>query len=253
MTTIFVAKLDFGVTEDELLSVFKRFGAVSKVNIAKDKETGKPRGFAFVEMPNQEEAQQAIRGVDGYAFNGRNCVVKEAEDRGGGAPKRDSNSGGGFKPRGDFQRNDSKPYSKPEHSGSRPDFKERPKFDNELPPVRPDDDDDTSFSPLIPGKPAPKKKKVPGKSSDVDPTNNGKNKKPKINAYTKSGKDNLYFDEDEELDEDFDLFGRDEDEDEELDDVYSKYVVNSSEDEDDEEWDDEDEWEDDDEWEEDNG
>lgn len=241
MTTIFVAKLDFGVTEDELLAVFKQHGNVTKVNIAKDKETGKPRGFAFVEMSDDAQAKEAIRAVDGYSFNGRRCVVKEAEDRGGNKEQ----SGG--RPN-NFQRGDSKPFNRPQQQqGNRSEPRERTQ--DELPPMRPNDDDDApSFSPPAGGKPAPVKKKKTGtRQGETDSTNDGKNKKPKMNAYKKSGKDSIYFDEDEELE--FDLFGRDEEEDE-LDDDYSQYLVNN--DDSDEEWEDdewdeeEEEWEDDD-------
>lgn len=225
MTTIFVAKLDFGVTEEELFSLFGQFGTVAKVNIAKDKDTGKPRGFAFVEMPNESEAQDAIRAIDNHDFNGRKCVVKQAEDRSGSKPP--SRDGGGFKPRTD----------RPDNRPQRTDFNDRPKFQSEVPPIRPSSDDDDSVAPL-PLKQIPKKKLTPTKKVEIDTTNDGKSKKPKMNAYKKSGKDNQFFDDDDDLDEEIDLFGFSED-DEELDDDYSKYVVNSGDDED-EEYDDDD-------------
>jgi len=224
MTTIFVAKLDFGVTEDELFALFGQFGTVAKVNIAKDKDTGKPRGFAFVEMPNESQAQEAIDAIDGHDFNGRKCVVKQAEDRSNSKPP--SRDGGGFKPRTD----------RPDNRPQRTDFNDRPKFQSEAPPTRPISDDDDSSAPL-PLKQIPKKKLTPTKKVEIDTTNDGKSKKPKMNAYKKSGKDNLFFDEDDDLDEEIDLFGFSED-DEELDDDYSKYVVNS--DDDDDEYDDDD-------------
>lgn len=221
MTSIFVAKLDFGVTEEELRNEFERFGAVSKVHIAKDKESGKPRGFAFVEMFNDEEAQQAIQNLDGQSFNGRPCVVKQAEDRSSGNQQsrpqrndRDFNKSNNRQDRG---------FNKPNSGGSSP----RP----EEPPIRRYDDGDddtksgTGFD--LPSKLVPKKKIEPKKS--IDSTADGKTKKPKMNAYKKSGKDNIDF-EDDELDEDFDLFGRDEDE--ELDEDYSKYLVNADDDDD---------------------
>ena len=100
MITIFVAKLDFGVTENELLTLFQQYGTVAKVTIAKDKETNKSRGFAFVEMPNDEQAKSAISALDGYSFNGRRCVIKEADERPnnkGGEQRfqRDNREGGG--------------------------------------------------------------------------------------------------------------------------------------------------------------
>jgi len=76
MTNIFVAKLDFGVSDEALKLLFENYGTVVKCHIAKDRETGKPRGFAFVEMGTAEEAQEAIRALDNYEINGRNMVVK---------------------------------------------------------------------------------------------------------------------------------------------------------------------------------
>lgn len=228
MITIFVAKLDFGVTEQELLDAFGQYGKVAKVNLAKDRETGKPRGFAFVEMPNQNEAQAAIEALDGKVFNGRSCVVKQADDRPAGS-KPPQRSDSGFKPRTD---------SRPQQ---RTDFNEKSRDD--APPFRPKSDDDDDTPAVNPLKVVPKKKLTPTKKVEIDTTNDGKSKKPKMNAYKKSGKDNVFFDDDDDLDEDIDLFGRSE-EDEDLDDeALSKYLVNADDDDefdDDEEYDDED-------------
>ncbi|MFM8962656.1 MAG: RNA recognition motif domain-containing protein, partial [Sphingomonadales bacterium] len=81
MTSIFVAKLDFGVSNQELRQLFEQYGTVLKATVATDRETGKPRGFAFVEMADRDEAQQAIRALDGHVINGRALAVKEAEQR----------------------------------------------------------------------------------------------------------------------------------------------------------------------------
>ena len=81
MMNIFVARLDFGVSQEELKRAFEQYGKVNKVTIATDKETGKPKGFAFIEMFNDEEAQNAIKSLDGFSFNGRQIAVKQAEDR----------------------------------------------------------------------------------------------------------------------------------------------------------------------------
>ena len=59
MTSIFVAKLDFGVTKEQLTELFEEYGKVNKVNIPTDKDTGKPRGFAFVEMFDQKEKKHS--------------------------------------------------------------------------------------------------------------------------------------------------------------------------------------------------
>ena len=79
MTSIFVAKLDFGVTNEQLRQLFEQHGSVIKVNVATDRETGKSRGFAFVEMTDREEAENAINALNGHMINGRDIAVKEAE------------------------------------------------------------------------------------------------------------------------------------------------------------------------------
>ena len=81
MTSIFVAKLDFGVSNQELRQLFEIYGTVLKATVATDRETGKPRGFAFVEMADSSEAQRAIQALDGHIINGRALAVKEAEQR----------------------------------------------------------------------------------------------------------------------------------------------------------------------------
>ena len=88
---IFIAGLPFNVEEPELKAVFGDFGFVKSLRIIKDKETGKSRGFGFVEMPNDDEAKEAIKNMNGGDYNGSRITVKEAEDR-GGSP---SNRGGG--------------------------------------------------------------------------------------------------------------------------------------------------------------
>lgn len=230
MTSIFVAKLDFGVTEEELRSLFEAYGGVKKVHIATDRETGKPRGFAFVEMYNDDEAKQAISGLDGRNINGRDIAVKEAEDRKGGSPAPQKRE---FKPRTEFTPRP-KPETNTEKSVDR-DF---------VPPVKQDDDD---FEETEAQKTEKRRKNNLPKTKEVDNTVDGSAKKKKLNPYKKSGKDQIYLDDEEDLDE-FDLFGRDEDEDVD-DDALSKYLVNSDEEEeyDDEEYDDE-EYEDDDNW-----
>ena len=89
MASIYVGNLAFGVTENELQAAFEEFGQVSSVNIIKDRETGRSRGFAFVEMPDGQEAKQAIEALNLSAIGGRNITVnearpKESRPRGGG-------------------------------------------------------------------------------------------------------------------------------------------------------------------------
>jgi len=81
MTNIFVAKLDYSVTQDELKNAFGQYGTVVKVSIAIDKETSKSKGFAFIEMSNGDDASAAIKGLDGSTLKGRQISVKEAENR----------------------------------------------------------------------------------------------------------------------------------------------------------------------------
>jgi RNA recognition motif-containing protein len=82
---IYVGNLPFSASEDDVREVFGAYGEVSSVALIKDKVTGKPRGFGFVEMPNNTEAQQAIDELNGRDFKGRSLVVNQArprEDRG---------------------------------------------------------------------------------------------------------------------------------------------------------------------------
>jgi len=87
MTNIFVGNLPYQTTEAELESAFGEFGAVERVSIVRDRDTGQARGFAFVEMTNSAEATNAINSLNGRELNGRALNVNEArprEERGGG-------------------------------------------------------------------------------------------------------------------------------------------------------------------------
>lgn len=93
---IFVAKLDYSITDADLEHVFKDYGEVESAKVIMDRETGRSRGFGFVEMPNDEEAQAAIDELDGAELEGREVVVKKAEDRkDGGGGRRGGGYGGG--------------------------------------------------------------------------------------------------------------------------------------------------------------
>ena len=81
---LYIGNLPFTTTEDELRAVFERHGSVDSVNVIMDRETGRPRGFAFVEMGEASAAKDAIRALDGTDFGGRNLKVNEAQDRRGG-------------------------------------------------------------------------------------------------------------------------------------------------------------------------
>lgn len=97
---IFVAKLNFNTRESDLEQAFEGFGEVSSVKIIMDKFTGKSKGFGFVEMPNDDEALNAINDLNDSEFDGRTIVVKKAEPResrggGGGGYGGGGNRGGG--------------------------------------------------------------------------------------------------------------------------------------------------------------
>jgi RNA recognition motif-containing protein len=90
MTTIYVGNLPFSATDQDIKVLFERHGAVQSVKLVTDRETGKPRGFGFVEM-GSAEAQAAIQALNGYQMNGRPLRVNEAQER----PARPPRSGGG--------------------------------------------------------------------------------------------------------------------------------------------------------------
>ncbi len=103
MKNIFVGNLDFGATEDSLRALFEAHGAVQRVSIMTDRDTGRSRGFAFVEMTNSDEADRAITALNGADLNGRALNVNEARPKterggfggGGGGGYRGGGGGGG--------------------------------------------------------------------------------------------------------------------------------------------------------------
>jgi RNA recognition motif-containing protein len=97
MKSLFVGNMNFQTTEAEIRDMFAPFGAVTRVHLAMDRETGRARGFAFVEMPNDEEAAKAIAGLDGKELGGRNLKVNEARPKGESGPPRGPKSFGGPK------------------------------------------------------------------------------------------------------------------------------------------------------------
>jgi cold-inducible RNA-binding protein len=88
---IFVGNLSFQTTQDELHAAFAQFGNVERVNIVTDRDTGQPRGFAFVEMTEQRDAETAISQLNGTELNGRALNVNEARPK----PSGGSGFGGG--------------------------------------------------------------------------------------------------------------------------------------------------------------
>ena len=95
MTNIFVGNLSYQTRQDELEAAFAAYGTVERVSVVTDRDSGQPRGFAFVEMTNKNEANDAIAGLNGAELNGRALNVNEArprEERGGGGNR----GGGGY-------------------------------------------------------------------------------------------------------------------------------------------------------------
>jgi RNA recognition motif-containing protein len=91
---LFVAGLPFDMEKEELQEMFEEFGAVTSATVIVDRETGKSRGFGFVTMPDNEEAERAIKDIDGSSIDGRPLTVKVAEDK-----KPASNDRGSFRQR----------------------------------------------------------------------------------------------------------------------------------------------------------
>jgi RNA recognition motif-containing protein len=99
---LFVGNLPYSATEDEVRNHFAAVGPVVSVKIPVDRETGRPRGFAFVEYAERSLAEEAIRRLHNQPMGGRNLAVNEAkppERQGGGPPRRDFPPGSGFAPR----------------------------------------------------------------------------------------------------------------------------------------------------------
>ncbi len=107
MKNLFVGNMSFQTSEADLRALFEPFGQITRVHIAMDRETGRARGFAFVEMANDEEAAKAIAGLDGKEVGGRNLKVNEARpktersgpSRGGGGYRGGGGGGGRGKER----------------------------------------------------------------------------------------------------------------------------------------------------------
>jgi RNA recognition motif-containing protein len=110
MTKIYVGNLPFSADESQVRALFAQHGTVESVNVIMDRETGRPRGFAFVEMSNAD-ASRAIQSLNGFSMGGRALRVNEAQDRppgggggrgpgggGGGGPRRSGGGGGGGGP-----------------------------------------------------------------------------------------------------------------------------------------------------------
>ena len=99
MKNIFVGNLSFSTTEQDIRSLFEAYGKVDRVNIVTDRDSGQSRGFAFVEMSNDDEGNNAISVINGRELGGRALNVNEARPKptgggGGGGPRGRGNGGG---------------------------------------------------------------------------------------------------------------------------------------------------------------
>ncbi len=179
MTNIFVARLDFGVSQEELKKAFEQYGKVNKVAIATNKETGKPKGFAFVEMFNEEEANNAIKSLDGFSFNGRQIAVKQAEDR------RDNNR---------RDNNDRKPFNRENNRNTQ---EQRTNNQNQSEPrIK---HEDVSSAPIFtPNTNSTSNKSNIKKKDGFAKKLDDKPKAQKMAAYKKSGKQQKFFYDDED-------------------------------------------------------
>jgi len=184
MISIFVAKLDFGVDNAQLRSLFEPYGKVNKATVAIDKESGRSRGFGFVEMENESEGTAAIEALDGFSINGRPIAVKKAEDR------------------GDTRNQGTRPEAPRRTEGYQPENR-KPASEGFVP------------TPFDPNATDPRKKIIPKEKERKPDAEVDRSKKPKMDAYKKSGKKDRFFDDDDDEDLSGSLFSfEDEDEDE---------------------------------------
>ena len=95
MKNLFVGNLSFQTTESDLRALFEPFGPLGRVHVPTDRETGRVRGFAFVEMTNDEDAKKAIAALDGKEVGGRNVKVNEARPKERSGPPSRGGGGGG--------------------------------------------------------------------------------------------------------------------------------------------------------------
>ena len=96
MKNLFVGNMSFQTTESDLRALFEPFGEIIRIHIVQDRETGQPRGFAFVELADDAEAANAMSALNGKEVAGRALKVNEATPR----PERGGSRGGGFRDRG---------------------------------------------------------------------------------------------------------------------------------------------------------
>jgi RNA recognition motif-containing protein len=102
---IYVGNMSYDTTEDQLRQAFEGYGEVTKVSLITDRDSGQPKGFAFVEMPKQQEAQAAIAGLHEKEMNGRNLNINEAKPREASGNRSGGNRSGGNRSGGNRSRN----------------------------------------------------------------------------------------------------------------------------------------------------
>ncbi len=98
--SLYVGNLSYEVTSEDLQAVFAEYGSVKRIQLPTDRETGRPRGFGFVEMSSEAEETAAIEALDGAEWMGRDLKVNKAkpkEDRGGGGGYEGKRGGGNFR------------------------------------------------------------------------------------------------------------------------------------------------------------
>src|SRR5450432_2336153 len=100
MKNIFVGNLDFAATESSIRTLFESYGNVDRVNLVTDRDTGRSRGFAFVEMTDAAEADRAIAALNGHELDGRALNINEARPKGEGGRGGSGGGGGGFRREG---------------------------------------------------------------------------------------------------------------------------------------------------------
>lgn len=87
---IYVGNLSYGLTDNDLQQLFAEYGSVSSAKIIQDRDTGRSKGFGFVEMGTEEDGHKAIEGLNGHSIDGRNLTVNEARPREERPPRRDN-------------------------------------------------------------------------------------------------------------------------------------------------------------------
>jgi RNA recognition motif-containing protein len=97
MKNIFVGNLSFDTREQDIRSLFEAYGTVDRVSVVTDRDTGQPRGFAFVEMTDNAEGQRAIDAINGHEVGGRALNVNEARPKGEGGGGGRGGGGGGYR------------------------------------------------------------------------------------------------------------------------------------------------------------